>query len=132
MIDPTLLEDVTRWHDQYLIREEHSDHLMHLMDEIGHRELALRHDSYAPPRPGRKTGLAKIKMAKLRLLQADWARDYDGLHAEANVFLGRAVDAGLVSLRTNLRVGLVPRECGPAAAGGASQCSPKVGEPPAG
>jgi hypothetical protein len=98
MIDQTLIEEMTRWHDRYLIRAEHSDHLTHLMGEIESRELALRQNRYLPPGPDRKTGLAKIKAAKLRLAKANWDLDSEAFGAEANVLLGRAVDAGIVSL----------------------------------
>lgn len=102
MTDSMLLNDVTNWHERYLVRQENSDHLLRLERDVHFHELALRQGYYLPPRPDPKAGLAKIRAAKQRIARVDWNADWQGLSDEADALLAKAVDAGLAGINIGI------------------------------
>ncbi len=99
MTDDTLLQELTSWHERFLIDAENWDRLLAAHKELAFEELGIR--IARPDQEGaeRKAALAKCTAARKRLNGAAQDVQTGALPDEAERLLTRAVDAGLVDFR---------------------------------
>jgi hypothetical protein len=99
MTENTLLQELTSWHERFLIDAESWDRLL-----AAHKELAWQEMSVRIGRPDlvgaeRKAALAKCAAARKRLTGAAQDVQTGALPDEAERLLALAVDAGVVDYR---------------------------------
>ena len=99
MTDATLFEELTSWHERFLIDAENWDRLLAAHKELAFEELGIRiaHPDLAGA--DRKAALAKCTAARKRLDGAAQDVQTGALPDEAERLLARAVDAGVVDFR---------------------------------
>ena len=99
MTDDTLLEELTSWHERFLIDAENWDRLLAAHKELAWQEMGIRIGLPGPVGAERKAALAKCTAARKRLDGAAQDVQTGALPDEAERLLARAVDAGLVDYR---------------------------------
>jgi hypothetical protein len=99
MTDATLFEELTTWHERYLIDAENWDRLLSAHKELAWEELNLRIGPARPVGAERKAALAKCTGARSWLNQALPDVKSGVLGDEADGLLARAVDAGVATYR---------------------------------
>jgi hypothetical protein len=99
MTDDTLLQELTAWHERYLIDGEDSDRVLAAHKALAFEELGIRIGRPDLAGAERKAALAKSAAARKRLTGAAQDVQTGALPDEAERLLARAVDAGLVDYR---------------------------------
>jgi len=99
MTDDTLLQELTAWHERYLIDGEDSDRVLAAHKELAFEELGIRIGRPDLVGAERKAALANSTTARKRLTEAAQAVQTGALPDEAERLLVRAVDAGVVDYR---------------------------------
>ena len=97
MTDAALLEDLTAWHERYLVDAENWDRLLLAHKELAWEELNLRIGPARPVGAERKAALARCAAARHQLSQSLQGVHTGALPDEADILLAGAVDAGLVT-----------------------------------
>ncbi len=99
MTDDTLLQELTSWHERFLIDAENWDRLLSAHKELAWPEMSIRIGRPGPVGAERKAALANSTAARKRLNGAAQEVQTGALPDEAERLLARAVDAGLVDYR---------------------------------
>ena len=99
MTDDTLLQELTAWHERFLIDAENWDRLLSAHKELAWQEMGIRIGRPGPVGAERKAALANSTAARKRLTEAAQAVQTGALPDEAERLLVRAVDAGVVDYR---------------------------------
>jgi hypothetical protein len=99
MTDATLFEELTSWHERFLVDAENWDRLLAAHKELAWQELSIRIGRPGPVGAERKAALAKCTAARKRLNGAAQDVQTGALPDEAERLLALAVDAGLVTYR---------------------------------
>jgi len=99
MTDDTLFEELTSWHERFLVDAENWDRLLAAHKELAWQEMSIRIGRPGPVGAERKAALAKCTAARKRLTGAAQDVQTGALPDEAERLLARAVDAGLVDYR---------------------------------
>jgi hypothetical protein len=99
MTDATLCEELTSWHERFLVDAENWDRLLAAHKELAWQEMSIRIGRPGPVGAERKAALAKCTAARKRLNGAAQDVQTGALPEEAERLLARAVDAGLVDYR---------------------------------
>src|ERR1035437_9494012 len=99
MTDDRLLQELTSWHERFLIDAENWDRLLSAHKELAWQELSIRIGRPGPVGTERKAALTKCTAARKRLNGAAQDVQTGALPDEAERLLARAVDAGLVDYR---------------------------------
>src|ERR1035437_4018152 len=99
MTDDRLLQELTSWHERFLIDAENWDRLLSAHKELAWQEMSIRIGRPGPVGAERKAALAKCTAARKRLNGAAQDVQTGALPEEAERLLALAVDAGLVDYR---------------------------------
>jgi len=99
MTDDTLFEELTSWHERFLIDAENWDRLLSANKELAWEELNLRIGPARPVGAERKAALTKCAAARDQLTRSLKDVQTGALPEEAERLLALAVDAGLVTYR---------------------------------
>ena len=99
MTDATLFEELTSWHERFLIDAENWDRLLSANKELAWEELNLRIGPARPVGAERKAALTKCAAARDQLTRSLKDVQTGALPDEAERLLALAVDAGLVDYR---------------------------------
>ena len=99
MTDDTLLQELTAWHQRYLVDAENWDRLLSAHKELAWQELSVRIGRPGPVGAERKAALANCAAARKRLNGAAQDVQTGALPEAAERLLTRAVDAGVVTYR---------------------------------
>ena len=99
MTDAALFEDLTAWHERYLVDAENWDRLLSANRQLAWEEMSIRIGRPGPVGAERKAALAKCTAARKRLNGSLQDVQTGALPDEAERLLARAVEAGLVDYR---------------------------------
>src|ERR1035437_2533492 len=99
MTDDSLLQELTTWHERYLVDAENWDRLLSAHKEPAWQEMSIRIGRHGPVGAQRKASLAECTAARKRLNGATQDVQTGALPEESERLLTRAVNAGVVTYR---------------------------------